>query len=101
MEMILCILLLMKGCMFCKYTPATLKKELGTRFFITDCTDFLLEILFNPSIRGLYDRRLPQFNIFLFNQLRNFTIHIISDQLTNGRSEVKIHRVKVFCHKTV
>ena len=28
MEMILCILLLMKGCMFCKYTPATLKKEL-------------------------------------------------------------------------
>jgi len=41
MEMILCILLLMKGCMFYKYTPATLKKELGTRFFITDCTDFL------------------------------------------------------------
>jgi hypothetical protein len=31
MEMILCILLLMKGCMFCKYTPATLKKELKDR----------------------------------------------------------------------
>jgi hypothetical protein len=35
MEMILCILLLMKGCMFCKYTPATVKKELGTRIFLS------------------------------------------------------------------
>jgi len=33
MEMILCILLLMKGCMFCKYTPATLKNKALSRPF--------------------------------------------------------------------
>jgi hypothetical protein len=33
MEMILFILLFMKGCMFCKYTPASLKKELKNQDF--------------------------------------------------------------------
>ena len=40
MEMILCILLFMKGCMFCKYTPATLKRTKEPDF-----PDFLKEVL--------------------------------------------------------
>ena len=88
----LCILLFMKGCMFCKYTPATLKKELKD-------PDFLSRIIRQSVI--LYDRRLPQLNVFFFNQLGNFTIHVISDQFTDRRGEVKIHGVKVFRYKTV
>ena len=61
MEMILCILLFMKGCMFCKYTPATLK-ELTNQDF--------------PSYFGnrvvLYDRRLRSIQYFPFQPTPEF-----------------------------
>ena len=98
--------------MLCKYTPATLKKELENLDFpdyflilriccLLTILHHFLTIRDNPVILVLYDRRFSQLNILLLNQLGNFTIHVISDQLPDRSSEIKIHRVKVLCHKTV
>jgi len=58
MEVILCDLLFMKRCMFCKYTPAALKKELKNQeFFDLPFMSTYIHFLFpanqvNPVNRG-------------------------------------------------
>lgn len=79
MEAILFALLFMKDVCICKYTPATLKKEL----FIADCADFFQRNPYESYNPRLYYRRLSQFNVLLLNQLWNFTVHIVGDQFTD------------------
>lgn len=40
MEVMLFILLIIEGCMSCKYTPAAPKKELSKQLFSSDYEDF-------------------------------------------------------------
>ncbi len=47
------------------------------------------------------NRRFPKLDIFLFHRTRYPRTYIITDQLTDGRGEIKIHRIYIFCHKIV
>src|SRR5436190_4223655 len=86
-----------------EYTPTVRKKNFGKQLFFRTA-NFLVKTFIHFVLvlkSQLYYRRFPQFNVLFLHRCRDLAGYVITDQLTNGGGEVKIHRVNILCHKTV